>query len=65
MIGFAFADWWLTILCMIPAAILGTRVGRIALAGLEERYFLWLFQFVLITLALKLIVWDGLVQLLG
>lgn len=63
LIGFSFAEYGLTMLCMIPAAMLGTRVGRAALSNLDERYFLLAFRIVLIALALKLIAYDGLARL--
>lgn len=64
LIGFSFAQYGSTMLCMIPAAIIGTRVGRAVLSGLDEKYFLIGFRIVLTALALKLILYDGLGQLL-
>ena len=61
LIGFSFAEYGVTMLCMIPAAVIGTRVGRAVLSKLDERYFLLAFRIVLAALALKLIVYDGLV----
>lgn len=60
LIGFSFAEYGLTMLCMIPAAVIGTRVGRAVLSNLDERYFLVAFRIVLVALALKLIAYDGL-----
>jgi len=60
LIGFSFAEYGPTMLCMIPAAVVGTRVGRAVLSNLDERYFLVAFRIVLVALALKLIVYDGL-----
>lgn len=60
LIGFSFIEYGPLMLCMIPAAIIGTRVGRAFLGRLDEKYFLLGFRFVLVGLALKLIVIDGL-----
>ncbi len=60
IIGFSFAEYGLTMLCMLPAAVIGTRVGRAVLSNLDERYFLLAFRVVLVALALKLIAYDGL-----
>jgi len=65
MVGFSFEAYGPTMLCMIPAAVLGARVGRAVLSKLDERYFLLGFRIVLVGLALKLIVIDGLGQLLA
>lgn len=64
LIGFSFEQYGLVMLCMVPAAIIGTRVGAKLLSNLNEYYFRLAFRSVLIALALKLIVYDGLVQLL-
>lgn len=60
LIGFSFATYGPLILCMVPAAIIGTRVGRALLAGLDQRYFMLAFRLMLIALAFKLILIDGL-----
>jgi uncharacterized membrane protein YfcA len=60
LIGFSFSEYGLTMVCMIPSAVIGTRVGRFALSNLNERYFLLAFRCVLVALALKLIAFDGL-----
>jgi len=65
LIGFSFADHGPAILCMVPAAILGARVGRSVLAKMDETYFLIAFRIVLVALALKLILIDGLWTLFG
>jgi len=62
LIGFSFAEFGPTMLCMIPAAVIGTRVGRAVLSNLDERYFLIAFRIVLVALALKLIAYDGLAR---
>ena len=63
LVGFSFAEHGLLIACMVPAAVLGTRVGRVALAQMDERHFLPAFRVTLVVLALKLIVFDGLASL--
>ena len=65
MVGFSFTAYGPTMLCMIPAAVIGTRVGRAVLSKMDETYFLIAFRAVLVVLALKLIVVDGLSQLIG
>ena len=60
LIGFSFIDFGPLILFMVPAAIIGTRVGRAVLSGMDEKAFLIAFRTMLIVLALKLILFDGL-----
>lgn len=60
LIGFSFIEFGPTMLLMVPAAIIGTRVGRSVLAKMDERYFLLGFRIMLVGLALKLIAVDGL-----
>ena len=65
LVGFSFVEFGPTMLCMIPAAVIGTRVGKSVLGNLNEKYFLMAFRIVLVALALKLIVVDGLSRLLA
>ena len=60
LIGFSFVTYGPLILCMVPAAIIGTRVGRALLSGLDAKSFMVAFRLMLIALALKLILIDGL-----
>ena len=60
LIGFSYQAYGLAVLCMIPAVIVGTRVGRLALDKINERIFLMIFRMILSALGLKLIVKDGL-----
>ena len=60
LIGFSFTQYGLTMLCMIPAAVIGTRVGRAVLSNIDDRLFLIGFRAVLVLLAVKLIAFDGL-----
>ncbi len=64
IIGFSFEHYGLVMLCMIPAAIIGTRAGARLLSNINEHYFRLAFRAVLVVPALKLIVYDGLVHLL-
>lgn len=59
LVGFSFREYGPVMLCMIPAAIAGTRVGGAFLKGMDERWFRRVFRIVLVLLALKLIVYDG------
>jgi uncharacterized membrane protein YfcA len=61
-LGFNPLDYWLPFLAMMPAVILGTVLGERVLMGLSEERFRWVFRFMLGTLALKLILWDGFIQ---
>lgn len=60
IVGFSFVEYGPLLLAMVPAAVLGARVGRSMLAGLDPKYFLPAFQCVLAVLAFKLILIDGL-----
>ena len=60
LIGFSFAEFGPLMACMIPAAIIGTRVGRAVLSKMDDTYFLIAFRIVLLLLAIKLIAVDGL-----
>lgn len=60
LIGFSFYEYGPLIVCMVPAAIAGTRVGRAVLSRMDETFFLIGFRIVLLLLALKLIGVDGL-----
>ena len=61
-IGFSFSEFGLLMMCMIPSAMIGTRVGRAVLINLNEAYFLAGFRIMLVALALKLIAYDGLAR---
>ncbi len=63
LVGFSFREHGLTIACMVPAAIIGTRVGRAVLSNLDERYFMVGFRIMLLALGLKLIVFDAILGL--
>ena len=60
LIGFSFVTYGPLMLSMVPAAVIGTRVGRAVLADMNPQYFLIAFRLMLVALALKLILLDGL-----
>ena len=60
LIGFSFVEFGPLMAGMIPAAVIGTRVGRAVLSKMDETYFLITFRIVLVLLAAKLILVDGL-----
>ena len=61
--GFSFRNYGPAIVCMVPAAMLGSRTGRLLLGRIDERRFPLVFRLVLAALAAKLILLDGLVRL--
>ena len=65
LVGFSFAEYGLLLVLMNIAVIVGTSVGKKVLSGFDEKTFLWVFNAMLIALALKLIVIDGLRALFG
>ena len=65
LIGFSFVEFGPLLLCMVPCAILGMAFGKRVLVGMEPKLFVIGFRAVLIALALKLILIDGLGALLG
>lgn len=65
MIGFSFAEYGLLLALMTVAVLVGTSVGKKVLSGMDEKIFLLIFNIMLIALALKLIVYDGLKALFG
>lgn len=65
LIGFSFVEYGPLILGMVPAAIVGTRVGRAVLGRLDERWFLLAFRVMLAALAIKMILVDGIAALLA
>ena len=45
---------------MVPSIVLGTYAGRHLLGKISDAFFRQLLRIVLAALALKLLVWDGL-----
>lgn len=62
--GFRFADYLPAVVIMVPAIMVGGVLGKWALSFLNERLFMVVFQVLLVFLAVKLIVWEGLLKLL-
>ncbi len=62
LIGFQFQAHLASFALILPAVILGAIVGRYLLSRVNERAFLWLYHATLIALSLKLILWDGILQ---
>ena len=60
LVGFSFQEYGWTMASMVPAAIIGTRIGKAMLSQLDEKYFLVAFRMVLLVLGLKLILFDAL-----
>lgn len=58
--GFPFSQYWLLFVLMIPAAILGMNVGKHLLWRVSEKTFARILESVLVVMAAKLIVYDGL-----
>ena len=59
LVGFSFKEHAWTLASMIPAAIIGTRVGRVVLSNLDDRYFTIGFRIVLLALGIKLLIFDA------
>ena len=60
LVGFSFAEYWVAIVAMVPPIVLGTYAGRHLLGRVSDAFFRQLLRIVLAALALKLVVWDGL-----
>lgn len=61
-VGFPFRDMAGPLLVLVPAVVVGTWVGRRLLAHFSERWFVLAFRGTLVALALKLVVWEGVVE---
>ena len=64
LVGFAFADFLVTIICASLATIVGNILGKRVLSGVSNRMFARAFQIMLGLLATSLI-WDALATGLG
>ncbi len=62
LVGFSFTEHWPIFLAMAPAVILGTMLGRWVHGHFSDRVFLLVFKTVLTLLALRLILWEGLLK---
>ncbi len=61
--GFDFLPFLPALAVMAPAVMLGGVAGKWMLGHFNERVFRILFQLILLGLAIKLIVWEGLMKL--
>ena len=55
LIGFTFIEYIDTFLLMIPATLLGSRIGQYLLDKISNKFFFFIFQVILIALALRLL----------
>ena len=55
LIGFSFIEYMNTLLLMIPATLLGSRIGQFLLDKISNKLFFYVFQIILIGLALRLL----------
>ena len=56
LIGFSFLEYLDTFLLMIPATLLGSRIGQYLLNKISNKLFFYIFQIILIFLALRLLI---------
>ena len=56
LIGFSFLEYLDTFLLMIPATLLGSRIGQYLLDKISNKLFFNIFQIILIFLALRLLI---------
>ena len=56
LIGFSFLKYIDTFLLMIPATLLGSRIGQYLLDKISNKLFFYIFQIILIFLALRLLI---------
>ena len=63
-VGFDFAHYAVAFAVMAPSVMVGGVVGKWLLGRVPERAFQIVFQLLLIALAVKLLVWEGLFKLL-
>ena len=56
LIGFSFLEFLDTFLLMIPATLLGSRIGQYLLDKISNKLFFYIFQIILIFLALRLLI---------
>ena len=55
IIGFSFIEYINTLLLMTPATLLGSRIGQFLLDKISNKLFFYVFQIILIGLALRLL----------
>lgn len=61
-LGFHPLQFWQPFLVMMPAVVLGTVLGERVLRRMSEASFRAIFRWLLAALALKLILWNGLLE---
>lgn len=54
-IGFSFYEYFDTFLMIIPATLIGSRVGQLLLNQISNKFFTILFQVILVGLAIRLL----------
>ena len=54
-IGFSFYEYIETFLMIIPATLLGSKIGQIFLNKISNKFFTLMFQIILVGLAFKLL----------
>ena len=59
LIGFSFVDYAWSIAAMLPSIVFGTYVGRYFLGRISDKIFKNILRLLLGGLAVKLVVWDG------
>ena len=64
LLGFGFASWWLMVLLMTIAGVVGTWLGRKVLGRMDDRGFLLILNTLLVLTSLRLI-WGGLTALVA
>ena len=64
LLGFAIWEWWLVILVMIAAGVVGTFAGKRILMKSTDKRFQQILNWILVVLAVRLI-WIGVSQSLG
>lgn len=58
LLGFAFSEWAGLIVLLIVFGFLGTLAGKLVLARIDEKRFVWALNAILVILSLRLI-WAG------
>ena len=55
-IGFSFFEYIDTFLMILPATLIGSRIGQLLLLKISNKIFMRIFQLVLIFLAIRLFI---------
>ena len=56
LIGFSFFEYIYTFIMIIPATLIGSRIGQIFLNRISNKFFTIIFQFILVALAIRLLI---------